>query len=103
MKTKILFIALLVSLAMLPCMAVQAQTGEPLLFEFDDAGAPPTTTSTSAPDPSVPDPSAAWIVCKIGHWISGPLTCVLQHIDDVTVLAYCGNIKIGGVWYHIHK
>jgi hypothetical protein len=100
MKTKVLFIALLVSLVFFPGTAVLAQTthedeGD---FEFDDAGVP-TDTSSSALDP-VPA-QAGGLVCRVGHWISGPRTCLREHIDAVTVLRYCGNIQIGGRWYHI--
>ena len=102
MKTKVLFAAVLFTLLFLPGAVLKAQTTQDADFEFDDTGVPAATVSSGATDP-VPV-QAGSIVCKNGHWISGPLTCSVQHIDAlVGPLAFCSRIQIGGKWYHIVK
>jgi hypothetical protein len=110
MKRKALLATLLFCVVFFPTTAALAQTTiEEGDFEFDDIGVPPTQTSVDATGVmpaktgGVMPAQTGGLVCKVGHWVSGPRTCQNEHIGAVTVFTVCGNIMIGGRWYHILK
>jgi hypothetical protein len=78
------------TLVLLPGAVVRAAEDaepSPAVEEFDLG---PDTSDTSS------------IVCRTGHWLSGPRRCQRQHVDSVIgPLAPCSYIKLGGIWYHI--